>query len=125
MDGYSSASEIEAVLSDSEGRRVTPFATPAPPGHVFTPPPGYAANRQFHMAHGLTTAEARRRSVHASAMERQRRLGAGMEAGATAVMNHIRMIIDLDDGQGILQEGRRTVPKVPDISRAEGKGRAL
>ncbi|KAL7270353.1 hypothetical protein RUND412_006948 [Rhizina undulata] len=39
---------------DAEDRqRCTPWITPAPPGDVWTPPPGFEANEAFNRLHGI------------------------------------------------------------------------
>ncbi|CCX09335.1 Similar to hypothetical protein [Tuber melanosporum Mel28]; acc. no. XP_002838685 [Pyronema omphalodes CBS 100304] len=73
-------------LFNNLGHQITPVAYPSSPDHVFTPPPGFRANRQFRLAHGASPKSAKSKSKAAAnletwnaALDRARGLGAGME----------------------------------------------
>jgi hypothetical protein len=73
-------------LFNNLGQQITPVAYPSSPDHVFTPPPGFRANRQFRLAHGASPKSAQSKSKAAAnleawnaALDRARSLGAGME----------------------------------------------
>lgn len=54
QDYESDVPEID-YLSDHTGKRITPITKPSDSTHLFRPPPGFRANRQFNIAHNITS----------------------------------------------------------------------